>query len=97
VDSIQNVLWSPDSGLVVFHSRDYLTATRVSDWQTIRVFLGKEWTRHRPDRRSTFSSGGQGAVVEAIGFPAPDGFSYRLKGQAQAPTVHFAPPLARAQ
>jgi hypothetical protein len=96
VDSIQKVLWSPDSRIVVFHSCDYLTATRVSDWQTIRIFLGKEWTRSQPSRRSTFSSGGQGLVVDAIEFPTPDSFSYRLQGQQQPHTVQFGELLARS-
>jgi hypothetical protein len=90
VDSIKKVVWSPDSRIVVFHSRDYLTATRVADWQTIRVFLGREWTRHQPGRRSTFSSGGQGRVVDAIEFSVPDGFAYRIKGETKFHAVTFA-------
>ena len=92
VDSIEKVVWSPDSRIVVFHSRDYLTATRVTDWQTIRVFLGKEWTRHQPGRRSTFTSNGPGRAVEAIEFPAPDSFAYRIKGETKLHTVSFASP-----
>jgi hypothetical protein len=90
VDSIEKVVWSPDTRIVVFHSRDYLTATRVTDWQTIRVFLGKEWTRHQPGRRSTFTSGGPGRVVDAIEFPAADSFAYRIKGETKPHTVTFA-------
>ncbi len=90
VDSIERILWSPDSRIVVFHSRDYLTATRVADWQTVHVFLGREWTRRQPDRRSTYSSGGRGRTVTAIEFDAPDGFSYRIEGEAQMRRVEFA-------
>jgi hypothetical protein len=92
VDSIEKVVWSPDSRVVVFHSRDYLTATRVTDWQTIRVFLGKEWTRFQPNRRSTFTSGGQGRVVDAIEFPGPDSFAYRIKGETKLHPLSFSSP-----
>jgi len=80
VDSIEKVVWSPDSRIVLFHSRDYLAATRVADWQTVRVYLGKEWTRHGHGRRTTFSSGGRGSTVADIQFNASDGFTYRLTG-----------------
>ena len=94
VDAIEKIVWSPDSRIVVFHSRDYLTATRVTDWQTVRVFLGKEWTRHQPGRRATFSSGGRGRTVTAIEFSAPDGFSYRFKDGDRPHRVDFSAPAA---
>ena len=89
VDSIEQILWSPDSRIVVFQSRDYLTATRVTDWQTARVFLGNEWTRHQPGRRATFSSGGRRSTVTAIEFDVPDSFSYRLQGDDRLGRVDF--------
>ena len=94
VDSIEKIVWSPDSRIVVFHSRDYLTATRVTDWQTVRVFLGKEWKRHQPGRRSTFSSGGRGHMVTGVEFSEVNGFSYRLKGDGAARVVRFSAPPA---
>src|SRR3990172_11767451 len=80
--------------VVVFPSRDYLTATRVTDSQTVRVFLGKEWTRHQPGRRSTFTSGGRGRTVTGVEFSAPDGFSYRLKDEDRPRRVEFGAPMA---
>lgn len=61
IDSIKEIHWSPDGGIVVFHSRRYLTAARVSDWRTVRVYLGEEWSRRRPEKlHTTFSSGARG-------------------------------------
>ena len=89
VDFIKEVAWSPDSQIVVFHSKDYLTATRVSDWLTVRLYLGKEWTRSHPRRSSTFSSGGADRQVEAIEFPKAGIFTYRLKGDDRLHTVRM--------
>jgi len=89
IDCIQHIVWSPDSEVVVFHSQDYLTATRVSDWQTVRLFLGREWKRSQPDRRSTFSSGGVKQQVETIEFPGAGQFAYRLKGDSKLYTVRM--------
>jgi len=80
VDSIKEVVWSPDGRIVVFHSHHYLTATLVSDWQTVRIYLGSEWRRFKPDRRSTFTSGGVKRRVKAIEFPQAGSFTYRLEG-----------------
>jgi hypothetical protein len=91
VDAIQEVLWSPDSRVVVFHSRDYLTAVRVADWQTVRVFLGEEWTRHQAGRRSTFSSGDQRRSVTTIQFDGPDSVSYRFKDDERLHRLDFSP------
>ena len=78
IDSIEEIVWSPDSQIVVFHSRCYLTATRVSDWQTIRVYLGKEWRRHKPSRRTTFSGAQPVRRVTAVEFAAPGTVSYQI-------------------
>jgi hypothetical protein len=90
VDAIEQIVWSPDSRIVVFHSRDFLTATRVTDWQTVRVYLGREWRRHQPSRHSTFTSGGRNQTVTGIEFDAPNGFSYRLKDKEQSHRVNFS-------
>jgi len=89
VDAIIRIVWSPDSNIVVFHSRDYLTATRISDWRTIRIYLGKEWTRSQPFRGATFACGGPQRTVEAIEFPADGRFAYRLDGNEQSSTVRM--------
>jgi hypothetical protein len=90
IDAIIEVAWSPDSQVVVFHSKSYLTATRVADWQTVRVYLGKEWKRREPRRhQTTFTSGGIEHKVVAIGFPAAGMFSYRLAGDGKSREVRF--------
>ncbi|HET6453328.1 MAG TPA: hypothetical protein VFI02_02890 [Armatimonadota bacterium] len=86
VDAIQEIVWSPDSRMVIFHSRDYLTAVRVSDWKTVRIYLGRDWMRAKPDRRSTFSASA-GREVTAIRFPAKDEFAYKLKDSDELHTA----------
>lgn len=78
IDSIKEIMWSPDSSIVVYHSFYYLTATRISDWQTLRIYLGVEWKRHKPVRRTTFSSAGPRHEVKAIRFPESGCFTYQL-------------------
>ena len=81
VDCIERIVWSPDGDIVVFHSRHYLPSTRVSDWTTMRIYLGKEWRRAQPRRhRTTFSSGGVRPEISQIEFPASGEFAYRLAG-----------------
>jgi len=91
VDAIEKVLWSSDSRIVVFHSRDYVTATCVADWQTVRVFLGHEWMRHQSGRVATFTSGGRGRTVTAIQFEGADSFSYQLKDDPRPYRLDFSP------
>ena len=86
VDAIQEIVWSPDSRMVIFHSRDYLTAVRTTDWKTVRIYLAKGWMRAKPDRRSTFSASGAREVT-AIQFPGRDQFAYRLKGSDELHTA----------
>jgi len=87
VDSINEILWAPDSSYVVYHSDCYLTVTRVSDWQTQRVYLGHEWRRAAPKRQSTFCSAMPDRFVEAIDFPDQATLSYRIKGDDQLYTL----------
>ena len=88
IDSIKQIVWAPDSQIVVFHSWHYLTATRVSDWQTVRIYLGKEWRRSQPRRNHiTFTSGGVNKKVKTIEFPQAGGFAYHLVGDNKLYTV----------
>ena len=88
IDSIEQIVWSPDSQFVVFHSHHYLTATRVSDWQTVRIYLGKEWRKSQPRRHHmTFTSGGVSRQVKAIEFPQAGSFAYQLIGDDKLYTV----------
>lgn len=91
VDAIEKIYWSPDSRYVVFHSRYYLTATRLEDWQTMRIYLGREWVRSQPSRQATFSSGGARLEVTAVEFPEPESFTYRIKNSNEAITIRFGP------
>ena len=81
VDSIEKILWSPDSSVVVFHSRLYLTIARVTDWSMVRIYLGAEWRRRESIRRTTFSGAMPTHEVQTIEFPEPGQVAYRLKGQ----------------
>ena len=94
VDAIQKIVWSPDSRIVVFQSRDYLTATRVTDWQTVRVFLAREWVRRQPSRASTFNAPDPRIEVNSLEFRESDTFHYRLRGSDQPRMIRFAPAAA---
>ena len=82
VDSIQEIKWSPDSEFVLFRSKDYLTATRVSDWRTVRIYLGQEWVRSRPTEFSTFAAPSP-REVQQLEFSGKGTFTYRLKGEPE--------------
>ena len=66
IDSIKEILWSPNSEIVVFHTRHSLTAVRLPDFQTVRIHIGKEWRRTKADKMSTFSSGEPHASVSPV-------------------------------
>jgi len=89
VDAIEKIYWSPDSRIAVFHSQCYLTAVRLEDWQTIRIYLGREWVRSQPHRQATFNSRGVRLEVTAVEFREPESFSYRLKGSNETITTRF--------
>jgi hypothetical protein len=91
VDSIENIVWSPDSQIVVFLSRCYLTATRVSDWESVRIYLGREWIRSRPSRVSTFSGAQPVRKITALDFPAPDTVSYQIDGKDDWNSIRMTP------
>lgn len=87
VDSIITIAWSPDSSLVVYHSRCYLTAVYIPEWRTVRIYLGQEWVRREPSRRTTFCGAQPMVEVAEIGFPEPGTLSYRIKGEETVKTV----------
>lgn len=88
VDCIQEITWSPDSEFVLFRSNDYLTATRVSDWKTVRIYLGQEWVRSKPAEFSTFAAPSP-REVQQLAFPGKGTFTYRLKGEPEPHLVSF--------
>ena len=87
VDSIKEILWAPDGSFVVYHSHLYLTATRLSDWRTIRIYLGREWRRAEPQRQTTFSGAMPRCTVTEIDFPKAGTFAYRLSDDESLHTV----------
>jgi hypothetical protein len=92
VDSIKDIVWSEDGDIVVFHSQCYLTAARVADWRTTRVYLGREWRRAEPKRRTTFSSGGAAKVVDSIEFPEAGVVEYMFEGESAPRRIQFTEP-----
>ena len=89
IDSIIKIVWSSDSQMVVFHSKCYLTAVRISDWKIIRIYLGKERLRYSPQHGSTFSSAGPIRRVELIDFPEPNHVGYRLENDKNLYSITF--------
>jgi hypothetical protein len=87
VDSIDQILWAPDGSFVVYHSHLYITATRISDWQTIRIYLGRQWRRAEPKRKTTFSGAMPRCTVKEIKFPESGTFIYRLSDDDKLHTV----------
>jgi hypothetical protein len=85
VDSIRDIKWAPDGGVVVFQTRDFLIATKVPEYQTVKIYLGREWRRTKPNRRSTFTSGGQFRRIKALNFPEPGIIQYQL---TDSPDLH---------
>ncbi|HCO96743.1 MAG TPA: hypothetical protein DIU00_22860 [Phycisphaerales bacterium] len=80
IDAIKEILWSPRSDIVVFHTRCNLFAVRIPGYQTIKIPLGGEWIRTKASKRSTFSGAGPRVAVAEIEFPRVGSFSYRLEG-----------------
>lgn len=89
IDSIKEITWSPGSSFTIFQSHQHLTATRISNWQTTRIYLGKEWRPHKPTRRSALSGGQPHHVVTDISFPESGYFSYRLKNDDKIHSVRI--------
>ncbi len=89
IDSIREIHWSPQSDIVVFHTRCNLFAVRVPGYQTVRIPLGGEWIRSKASKRSTFSGAGPRVAVAGIEFPTPGSFSYRLEGVDAGKTIRM--------
>jgi len=64
-------------------------AVRLSDFQTLKIHLGKEWRRTQPVKRSTFTAGGPRLQVMEIGFPESGVFSYRVKDSTVTDTIRM--------
>jgi hypothetical protein len=80
IDAIKEIHWSPQSDIVVFHTRCNLIAVCVPGYQTVKIPLGGERIRTKASKRSTFSSAGPHVTVADIKFPRAGSFSYHLEG-----------------
>ena len=89
IDSIKEILWSPHSDIVVFHTRCNLFAVRIPGYQTVKIPLGGEWIRTKAKKRSTFTGAGPRVVVAGIEFPRAGSFSYRLEGIETVKTIQM--------
>ena len=89
IDSIKEILWSPQSDIVVFHTRCNLFAVRIPGYQTVKIPLGGEWTRTKAKKRSTFTGAGLRVAVAEIEFPRACSFSYRLEGAETIKTIQM--------
>lgn len=89
IDSVQRILWSPMGDVVVFETRFALYVANVPTYETVKIPLGIEWSRSRPGRRSTFSTGGPRRSVAAIEFPEPGVIRYRLSDEPNPRTLRM--------
>ena len=89
IDAIREIHWSPQSDIVVFHTRCNLIAVRVPGYQTVKIPLGGERTRTKAKKRSTFTGAGPRVAVAEIEFPGDGSFSYRLEGVDTVKTIQM--------
>jgi hypothetical protein len=89
IDAIKEIHWSPQSDIVVFHTRCNLIAVRIPGYQTVKIPLGGEWTRTKAKKRSTFSGAGPRVAVADIEFPQAGSFSYRIEGVETVKTIQM--------
>jgi len=89
IDAIREIHWSPQSDIVVFHTKCNLIAVRVPGYQTVKIPLGGERIRTKASKRSTFSGAGPRIAVADIEFPRADSFSYRLEGVNTAKIIQM--------
>ncbi|MHC4584070.1 MAG: hypothetical protein ACYS3N_06040 [Planctomycetota bacterium] len=80
IDAIKEIHWSPQSDIVVFHTRCNLIAVRVPGYQTVKIPLGGERIRTKARKRSTFTGAGARVAIADVQFPHAGSFSYRVEG-----------------
>ncbi len=90
IDFIESIHWSPQSDIVVFETNRNLYAVCLPSYKTVRIYLGKEWTRTAKERGSTFSSGGVRLQVKNIGFPEAGVVSYEIEGASEVQRLEMA-------
>lgn len=89
IDAIKEIHWSPQSDIVVFHTRCNLIAVRIPGYQTVKIPLGGERIRTKASKRSIFSGAGPRIAVADIEFPRAGSFSYRLEGVDTVKTIQM--------
>jgi len=89
IDAIKEIHWSPQSDIVVFHTRCNLIAVLIPGYQTVKIPLGGEWTRTKAKKRSTFTGAGPRVAVADIEFSRAGSFSYRLEGVNTAKIIQM--------
>ncbi|MBN2183569.1 MAG: hypothetical protein JW715_16790 [Sedimentisphaerales bacterium] len=85
VDSIQKIHWSQYSDIVVFESWFNLIAVRVNDYRMIKIPLGGE--KHWRKNHTFWVDYNDVTHPEAIEFPEPGVFSYRLEGAVETKNI----------
>jgi len=89
IDAVKKIHWSPQSDIVVFHTRCNLIAVRVPGYQTVKIPLGEEWIRTKASKRSTFTGAGPRFAVADVQFPQAGSFSYRVEGVDTVKTIEM--------
>ena len=89
IDAIKEIHWSPQSDIVVFHTRCNLIAVRVPGYETVKIPLGGEWIRTKASKQSTFSGAGPRVAIADVQFPQAGSFSYRMEGVDTAKTIQM--------
>ena len=90
IDAIKEIHWSPQSDIVVFHTRCNLIAVCIPGYQTVKIPLGGERIRTKAKKRSTFTGAGPRVAVAEIEFPRAGSFSYRLEGIDTVKTIQMS-------
>jgi hypothetical protein len=91
VDSIQDIQWSPDSGVVVFVTRNNLVAALVPGFSVLKIPLDSPLAHYQPGKFTSFGGGIPQYKVAELTFPEPGVFAYRLvsakKGSQAGPEI----------
>lgn len=89
VDRIEKIHWSPYSDVVVFQSYFSLIAVGLPDYGMVKIPLGgrEQWR----DNGTFWVDYDNVMRIEAIEFPSPGAFGYRLEGSEKARVIQVHP------
>lgn len=68
IDRVQEIIWSPDSRIVVFATDWYLIITNVEKFNTRKVSLNADWWKWQNEKGGAFSSSNQTIEIEKVIF-----------------------------